>query len=218
MTSLPPSALRIHVVDDDASFRKALGRLLEALGHPVALYDSAQAFLHTVQADEPGCILLDVDMPGLSGLQLQEHLGRMSNPLPVIFLTGHGDVAMSVRAVKAGAEDFLLKPVARAQLLDAIERAHRRSQAGRQDQLQRDDLQRRLDSLTPREREVFGMVVQGLLNKQIAYQLGNSERTVKAQRHSVMEKMQVATLAELVMVATRLCLPEALLAAARVTP
>ncbi|RZA30475.1 MAG: response regulator transcription factor, partial [Lysobacteraceae bacterium] len=126
------------------------------------------------------------------------------SPLPIIFLTGHGDVAMSVRAVKAGAEDFLLKPVGRDTLLDAVERARLRYQAGAQQHGEMADLRRRLDLLTPREREVFELVVRGMLNKQIAYQLGNTERTVKAQRHSVMDKMGVDSLAELVQAASRL--------------
>ncbi|HEY5798634.1 MAG TPA: response regulator [Burkholderiaceae bacterium] len=198
------NAIRIHVVDDDASFRTAIGRLLEACGHQVALYDSAQAFINATSEPGPGCVLLDVNMPELSGLQLQEHLRQSGSPLPIIFLTGHGDVAMSVRAVKAGAEDFLLKPVSRDALLDAVERARVRYDADSQQHGQLAGLRTRVASLTPREREVFELVVQGLLNKQIAYQLGNTERTVKAQRHSVMEKMQVGSLAELVQAASRL--------------
>lgn len=196
--------MHVHIVDDDASLRTALGRLLEASGLRVSLYDGAHSFLNAVLADEPGCVLLDVDMPELSGLQLQQHLAKLHCPLPIIFLTAHGDVAMSVRAVKAGAEDFLLKPAVRDDLLDAIGRAQLRYRGAAQLQLQLRDMRRRLASLTPREREVFGLVVQGLLNKQIAYQLGNSERTVKAQRQSLMEKMQVGSLAELVAVASRL--------------
>jgi FixJ family two-component response regulator len=208
MSELPKQAaktpIRVHVVDDDDSFRTAIGRMLQACGYPVTLYDSAQAFLAAPRINEPGCVLLDVNMPGLSGLQLQEHLGRIDNPLPIIFLTGHGDVAMSVRAVKAGAEDFLLKPVGREALLDAVERTHVRYQAHQQQHGELAELRRRLALLTPREREVFELVVRGLLNKQIAFELGNTERTVKAHRHSVMEKMAVASLAELVQIASRL--------------
>lgn len=192
------------MVDDDAALRTALGRLLSASGYAVSLYDSAGSFLDSTTVDEPGCILLDVDMPELSGLQLQAHLGTLHSLLPIIFLTGHGDIAMSVRAVKAGAEDFLSKPVSREDLVDAIERGQVRYNAANQQLVQLAEMRRRMLTLTPREREVFGLVVQGLLNKQIAYQLGNSERTVKAQRHSVMEKMQVGSLAQLVLVASRL--------------
>ena len=198
------NAFHVHIIDDDSALRTALGRLLAASGHAASLYESAAAFLSATIAPGPACILLDVDMPGMSGLQLQEQLSAMGHPMPVIFLTGHGDVAMSVRAVKAGAEDFLLKPVARVALLEAVARARARVTAQAGERAQAALLQRRLDSLTPREREVFQLVVQGLLNKQIAYQLGNTERTVKAQRASVMEKMAASTLAELVMVAARL--------------
>jgi FixJ family two-component response regulator len=199
------SPFTVHVVDDDDAFRTAIGRLLGALDYPVVLHASAAGFIAGVAADPgPGCILLDVDMPELSGLQLQEQLARQGHPMPVIFLTGHGDVAMSVRAVKAGAEDFLLKPVAREALVDAIERARQRGAVADVARGELALLQARLASLTPREKEVFGLVVQGLLNKQIAYQLGNTERTVKAQRSCVMEKMQVETLAQLVLVAARL--------------
>jgi FixJ family two-component response regulator len=204
MSQAGNTVIRVHVVDDDVSFRIAMGRLLEACGYPVTLYDSAKSFLRASPAREPGCVLLDVNMPELSGLQLQENLREMGVLLPVIFLTGHGDVPMSVRAVKAGAEDFLLKPVGRDALLDAVERARIRYQANAQQQSELADLRRRIASLTPREREVFELVVQGLLNKQIAYRLGNTERTVKAQRRSVMEKMRVGSLAELVQAASRM--------------
>jgi FixJ family two-component response regulator len=199
-----PQPFHVHVVDDDAALRTALSRLLLALGFAVSLYDSAAAFLAAPTDTLTGCILLDVNMPEVSGLQLQEELRQRGRKMPVIFLTGHGDVAMSVRAVKAGAEDFLLKPVSREALLDALERARARA-ANLQiaDDAAR-DLRERLASLTPREREVFALVAQGLLNKQIAYQLGNTERTVKAQRGSVMEKMQVGSVAELVLAAARL--------------
>lgn len=197
------AAFTVHVVDDDEAFRIALGRLLNALAYPVRLYASASDFLNAA-AEGAGCILLDVNMPDLSGLQLQERLARQSHPMPVIFLTGHGDVAMSVRAVKAGAEDFLLKPVAREALLDAIERARLRAAASFSEQHANATLKTRFASLTPREKEVFELVAQGLLNKQIAFQLGNTERTVKAQRSSVVEKMQVGSLADLVLAAAQL--------------
>ena len=198
------AGILVHIVDDDASLRSALARLLTASGYEVACHDSAASFLQADPGERPGCILLDVNMPGLSGLQLQEHLSKVHSPLPVIFLTGEGDIAMSVKAIKAGAEDFLSKPVASADLFDAIERAVLRySRASRQHGELR-EMAARVQSLTPREHEVFLLVVQGLLNKQIAYQLGNTERTVKAHRHAVMEKMQVDSLAELVLQASRL--------------
>ncbi len=194
----------IHVVDDDAALRTALARLLGAAGFMVATYDCAASFMATPPAAAPGCILLDVNMPGLSGLQLQEHLSSIHSPLPIVFLTGEGDIAMSVRAIKAGAEDFLSKPVASADLFDAIERAVRRYQLAAPERIELRELALRVQTLTPREHEVFVLVVQGLLNKQIAWQLGNTERTVKEQRRCVMEKMQVDSLAELVLAASRL--------------
>lgn len=194
----------IHVVDDDAALRGALARLLGAAGFMVATYDCAASFLAAPPSDTPGCILLDMHMPGLSGLQLQQYLLEVHSPLPVVFLTGQGDIAMSVKAIKAGAEDFLSKPVASADLFDAIERAVLRCEQAARQQGDRRLLAQRVQSLTPREHEVFCLVIQGLLNKQIAYQLGNTERTVKEHRRSVMEKMQVDSLAELVLAATRL--------------
>ena len=208
------AAVLVHIVDDDASLRSALSRLLGAAGYDVAAYDSADSFLQAQPADRPGCILLDMNMPGLSGLQLQEHLAKRRSALPIVFLTGEGDIAMSVRAIKAGAEDFLSKPVASADLFDALERAVQRYERAAKENGELNDMAARVATLTPREHEVFSLVVQGLLNKQIAYQLGNTERTVKAHRHSVMEKMQVSSLAELVLVASRLGLLNADSAAA----
>lgn len=199
----------IHVIDDDAAIRVSLMRLLEAHGFKVAIYASAEQFADAVPAAGPGCILLDLNMPGLDGLQLQAQLARLHNPLPIIFLTGSGDFASSVRAIKAGAEDFLAKPVGSAQLFEAITRALQRYHSEHQGLRELDGLRSRLGSLTPREREVFGLVTQGLLNKQIAYQLGNTERTVKEQRRSVMEKMGVDSLAELIVAAARLGIVDA---------
>jgi FixJ family two-component response regulator len=204
MTDIDRSRVLIHIVDDDDSLRSALSRLLVAAGFAVLAYDSGASFLQAPPTDSPGCILLDVNMPGLSGLQLQQHLLKIHSPLPVVFLTGEGDIAMSVRAIKAGAEDFLSKPVSSPDLFDAIDRAVQRFERASRQHSELREMAARVASLTPREHEVFSLVVQGLLNKQIAYQLGNTERTVKAHRHSVMEKMQVSSLAELVLVASRL--------------
>ncbi len=198
------AAFLIHIVDDDASLRGALTRLLGVAGYRVAAYDGAASFMAAPPNDEPGCILLDVNMPGLSGLQLQDYLQSVHSPLPIVFLTGEGDIAMSVKAIKAGAEDFLSKPVASEDLFNAVERALKRFEQGAQQHMELRAMAQRVQSLTPREHEVFGLVVLGLLNKQIAFQLGNTERTVKEHRRSVMEKMQVDSLAELVLAASRL--------------
>ncbi|MES2318460.1 MAG: response regulator [Pseudomonadota bacterium] len=203
------AAFLIHVVDDDDALRTALARLLGAAGFAVATYDCAASFMAAPPVAAPGCILLDVNMPGLSGLQLQDYLQGIHSPLPIIFLTGEGDIAMSVRAIKAGAEDFLSKPVASADLFNAIERAVRRYEQASEQQIALGAMAQRVQSLTPREHEVFSLVILGLLNKQIAYQLGNTERTVKEHRRSVMEKMQVDSLAELVLAASRLGLLQA---------
>jgi len=194
----------VHIVDDDASLRTALSRLLGGAGFQVVAYDSAASFMAVPPNDAPGCILLDVNMPGLSGLQLQDYLNQVHSPLPIVFLSGEGDIAMSVKAIKAGADDFLSKPVASDDLFNAIERAVQRYEGAARDRIALRDMASRVQSLTPRELEVFGLVVQGLLNKQIAYELGNTERTVKEHRRSVMEKMQVESLAELVLAASRL--------------
>jgi FixJ family two-component response regulator len=204
MSAGPASPILIHVVDDDASLRTALARLLQGAGFEAAQYDSAASFLAAALPERPGCILLDVNMPGLSGLQLQAHLAASGHPLPIVFLTGEGNIAMSVRAIKAGAEDFLSKPVAAAELFEAIGRAVLRYEGAARSRAARGDLDARLATLTPREHEVFLLVVRGLLNKQIAWELGNTERTVKEHRRSVMEKMGAESLAELVLAASRL--------------
>jgi FixJ family two-component response regulator len=195
----------IHVVDDDGAFRIAIERRLKLAGYEVAAYASAQQLLDQLPAvGTPGCILLDVQIPGLSGPELQARLAELGSTLPIIFLTGHADTATTVRAIKAGAEDFLTKPVASQQLIDAIERALKRQEAARGPRGRLDSFRYLLSSLTPRERQVFEWVVRGKINKQIAYQLGTTERTVKAHRHQVMDKMQVQSLAELVSIAERL--------------
>jgi FixJ family two-component response regulator len=195
----------IHIVDDDASFRTALERRLKKVGYEVATYPSGQQLLDRLpDASEPGCILLDVRIPGLSGPELQVRLIELGSTLPIIFLTGYGDVRTTVRAIKAGAEDFLTKPVTSEQLLGAIERAIAHHQSVRGDRQKLDSHRAQLDTLTPREHQVFELVVQGKINKQIAGQLGATERTIKAHRHKVMEKMSVQSLAELVSIAERL--------------
>ncbi len=194
----------IHVVDDDASFRNAVGRMLRASGYQVALYQSADQLLQTLPTPARGCILLDVRMPGVSGPQLQETLAGMGYAMPIVFMTGHGDLPTSVRAIKAGAEDFLAKPVPKETLLEAIERALKRYDENHERSIRLQVLRDLVATLTPREKEVFGLVVRGKLNKQIAHELGTSERTIKAHRHSIMEKLKVRSLAELVSMAERL--------------
>ncbi len=194
----------IHIVDDDRSFRTAVGRLLSASGYSISLYGSGEELLAGLPDSAPGCILLDLDMPGLSGLALQDKLAEKAPLLPIVFLTGHGDVKASVRAMKAGADDFLEKPATSEMLLDAISHALCRA-ASRRDELDRIHASRsRLESLTPREFEVLRLIVRGKLNKQIAHVLGTSERTVKAHRHNLMEKIGARSLAETVSIAERL--------------
>lgn len=188
----------IHVVDDDDSLRKAIMRLLKAAGYEVRGYATCGDFLLTHPVTEPGCLLLDVRMPGPSGLELQDVLNKQSHALPIIFLTGHGDIPMSVRAMKAGAVDFLTKPVQREALFAAVKTALNHDATNRSLQDRVNSLQARYRELTQRERSVFALVVQGMLNKQIASELGIAERTVKAHRSQVMAKMQAKSLADLV--------------------
>jgi FixJ family two-component response regulator len=183
-------------------------RLLRGAGYEVRAYASASDFLAADPVDRLGCVVLDVQMPELSGLDLQQTLLRMAVPLPIIFLTGHGDIPMSVRAMKAGAVDFLTKPVRREILLSAIENAIKCNASERAARAAVQDLQARYAKLTPREREVFGLVVSGKLNKQIAFELGTVERTVKAHRAKIVAKMKVDSLAELVRAAVQLGLVE----------
>jgi len=193
------------VIDDDASFRTAIERRLKLAGYDVMTYASAQQLLDRLpDAEKPGCVLLDVRIPGLSGPELQTRLAELGSTLPIVFLTGHADTATTVRAIKAGAEDFLTKPVSSQQLTDAIERALARQEASRGQRSKLDSLRTLVASLTPRERQVFDLIVRGKINKQIAFEIGTTERTVKAHRHEVMEKMQVRSLAELVSTAERL--------------
>ena len=194
----------VYIVDDDDSLRSALQRLLTAAGYGVTGYASAGEFLLRPPADAPGCLLLDLRMPGPSGLDLQQVLDQHGVRLPVIFLTGHGDLATGVRAMKAGAVDFLTKPVEREPLLEAIERALALDAARRADSAAEAELQNRFARLTTRERDVFDLVVAGKLNKQIADLLGIGERTVKAQRAQVMTKLGAANAAELGRIAAQL--------------
>ena len=192
-----PEAL-ILVVDDDVSVREALEGLIRSAGLRVESFASAQEFLARPPADAPGCLVLDVRLPGLSGLDLQKRLAEINLEIPIIFITGHGDIPTSVQAMKAGAVEFLTKPLADRDLLDAIQQAVKRDRAGRQRQAEIRELHRRYQSLTPREREVMQRVVSGLLNKQIAAELGISEITVKAHRGQVMRKMRADSLPNLV--------------------
>ena len=203
----------VHIVDDDPSLRIAISRVLNASGYEVAAYDSAASFLSAIASARPGCILLDVQMPALNGLQLQQELTKLSRGWPIIFMTGHGDIPTSVRAIKAGAEDFLSKPVSQQVLLEAIERALVRHAVTQQGLDQLRSLQSLIAELTPREAEVFSLMVRGKLNKQIAHQLGTSERTVKAHRAMVMQKLQVQSFAEAVSIAERVGLLASLPAA-----
>lgn len=195
----------IHVVDDDASFRTAIERRLRLAGYDVTTYPSAQHLLDSLPDDSArGCILLDVRIPGLSGLDVQIRLRDAGSTLPIVFLTGYADIAATVQAIKAGAEDFLTKPISSEQLMDAIERALVRHEAARNQFGKIESINKLVARLTQRERQVFSLIVRGKINKQIAHELGTTERTVKAHRHQVMEKMEVQSLAELVLLAERL--------------
>jgi len=195
----------VHIVDDDSSFRRATGRLLHANGFEVEEHESADQFLERVGAGAAvGCILLDVSLPGLSGPELQSRLSQFGSPFPIVFLTGHGDIPTSVRAIKSGAEDFLTKPVKSDALLDSIRRALARHEVERKRQQRFRDARALLDSLTPREREVFDLVVRGKMNKQAAHALGITERTIKAHRERVISKLGARSLADLVSLAERL--------------
>jgi RNA polymerase sigma factor (sigma-70 family) len=197
---IDPEAI-VFVVDDDLSVRRSLKRLIRSAGFTVESFASAQEFLERPRPDIPGCMVLDIHMPGVSGFDLQEELAAAEVNLPIIFLTGYGTVSASVRAMKAGACDFLEKPVDDAALVDAIHQAVERNRRTRMEQAEIRRIRGRVDSLSPKEREVLGLLLTGMLNKQIAFELGITEKTIKVHRSRVMEKMQAASLAELVRLA-----------------
>jgi FixJ family two-component response regulator len=193
----------VFVVDDDASLRESLKNLIRSVGLRVEAFPSAQEFLRSKRPNVPGCLVLDVRLPGLSGLDLQKRVAEADIEIPIIFMTGHGDIPMTVQAMKAGAVEFLTKPFRDQELLDAIQQALEINRKAREQRAEIEGLRRRFDSLTPREEEVMALMVAGLLNKQIAAELGASETTVKIHRHRVMEKMGAGSLAELVRMAER---------------
>jgi FixJ family two-component response regulator len=194
----------IHVVDDDMLFRNAMARILRSSGYQTALYESGDDFLTKLPVSDAGCILLDLQMVGVNGFELQERLTKAGNILPIIFLSAHGDIRAGVHAIKAGADDFLPKPVSGEALLQCVERALARNAEQRQRQERLNAMRNLAASLTPREGEVFALVVRGKLNKQIAHELGTTVRTIKAHRQSAMDKLGAKSVVEAVSIAERL--------------
>ena len=197
----------VFVIDDDASVRSSLKFLLSTVGLQAETFDSADSFLRKKRPDVPSCVVLDVRLPGVSGIDFQRELTARNISIPIVFLTGHGDIPMSVRAMKAGAVEFLTKPFRDQDLLDAVRVALDRDRARREQETQLTDIRRRFDSLSSREQEVLSMVMNGMLNKQIAAELGTAESTVKVQRSRAMEKMQAESLAHLIKMMQKLQLP-----------
>jgi FixJ family two-component response regulator len=197
----------VFIVDDDPSMCEALTRLLGTVGLKTQAFETAQELLRTKRPDTPSCLVLDVRLPGLSGLDLQRELANADPPIPIVFITAHGDIPMTVQAMKAGAVEFLTKPFRDQQLLDAVQQAIDRDRAARHQRAELAELRRRYESLTQREREVMTRVVTGSLNKQIAAELGTSEATVKAHRAQLMHKMEAESVAQLVRIAEGLSLP-----------
>jgi FixJ family two-component response regulator len=197
----------VFVVDDDAPLRESLADLLRSIGLRVETFASAQEFLESKRPNVPSCLVLDVRLKGLSGLDLQKRLVEGDVDIPIIFITGHGDIPMTVQAMKAGAVEFLTKPFRDQDLLDAVQQALERDRKGREQRAEISELRKRFDSLTPREREVMALVAAGLLNKQVAGELGTSEASVKVHRQHVMEKIGADSLAELVRMADKIGIP-----------
>ena len=204
MTAAKIPSQVVFVIDDDASMRDAVSRLLNAVGLTVQTFASAREFLGGMLPDVPGCAVLDVRLPGLSGLDLQREMVERGIHIPVIFITGHGDIPMSVQAMKAGAVEFLTKPFRDQDLLDAVRSGIQLDRQGRKERAELAELREGLRQLTPREREVMSLVVAGLLNKQIALRLGTSEKTIKIHRSHVMQKMRADSLADLVRMSQKL--------------